>query len=86
MSNSRKNGSPPLLRKVVTKELLFKTPAPVDKSTRPALKTKKSLDEMDDMFQHPSMNPKYAHLFPTKKVEAKTPVTDEAETPKIKNP
>lgn len=84
MSNSRKNGSPPLLRKVVTKELLFKAPA--DKSTRPALKTKKSLDEMDDMFQHPSMNPKYAHLFPAKKVETKTPVSDEAETLKIKNP
>jgi len=86
MSNSRKNGSP-LLR-----EVLFKTPAPVNKPTQPVLKNRKSLDEMDQMFKHPrsnpeiTQNPKFAHLFPAKVVVKNTPVTDETDTPTPKHP
>jgi hypothetical protein len=79
MSNTRKPNGSPLLR-----EVLFKAPAPVSK-------TKKSLNDKDEMYKHPSRDPRYAHLFPAKKAEAKSAkaeqtVTEETTTPKPNNP
>ncbi len=85
MSNTRKPNGSPLLREV------FKVPAsPVDKAQPPVMKTKKSLNDIDEMYKHPRSNPLYAHLFSAKAeakhAEANKSVTDESAAPKPINP